>query len=358
MIARWARASVVSPLLRVRAAPPHSGLCLVGAALALAACVERPDVVATFAGAEGGSGGNAPEMLELTGDLQLNDPTVIRVGESYRLFGTGLGIPQRSSPDLRDFRAEATVFSTQPSWIEARVPGVTALWSPDVSLFGGVYHLYYAASTFGSDRSCIGHAATDDPLAVDPWKDHGEIICSNADGVSEDWNAIDPNVYVADDGKPWLVFGSYRSGIKLIALDADGERADDSLQTLWTRSSENPAIQASSLFRKDSDFYLFASFDLCCQGVDSTHKIMMGRARAVPGPYADRDGVPLLDGGGTLLLESGERFRGPGSNVFFEDRGRVYNAYHAYDADNGGRATLRIAEVRFDDEGWPESAGP
>jgi arabinan endo-1,5-alpha-L-arabinosidase len=325
----------------------------------LGACVEHPDVVATRVEEAGGAGNEPPLVtLELTGDFSVNDPSVIRVGNEYRVFGTGTGISQRSSPDLRDFRVEDSVFAAIPAWVEPRVPGITGFWSPDVSEFGGAYHLYYAVSTFGSERSCIGHATADDPLAANAWTDQGEVICSNADGVLEEWNAIDPNVFLDDQGVPWMVFGSYRTGIQLIRLDESGVRADTELITLWTRPPDNDAIQASSLFRRGSDFFLFASFDICCRGVDSTHKIMVGRARSLSGPYTDKDGVALLEGGGSLVLESSERFRGPGSNVLFEDGGRVYNVYHAYDVENAGRATLRIAEVRFDEDGWPVSAGP
>lgn len=66
----------------------------------------------------------------------------------------------------------------------------------------------------------------------------------------------------------------------------------------------------------------------------------------------------MLDGGGTLVLEGNTRFRGPGSNVVFLDEGRTFNVYHDYDANDTGRAVLRIAELFWDEEGWPVSGGP
>ncbi len=317
-------------------------------ACASAGCLERPDVLAWE---------EVPAELELSGELEIHDPSITAVPGGYRLFGTGPGIVQRSSPDLREFMQEEPVFAENPAWIEPRVPGVTHLWSPDVSFFEGRYHLYYAASTFGDDRSCIGHATASDPTAANAWTDRGEIICSNADGVDEDWNAIDPNVLLDTDGTPWLVFGSYLSGIKLTKLDPSGDLADGELTPLAARTGGTQAIQASALFRHGGYYYLFTSFDGCCRGVDSTHKITMGRAEKVAGPYVDRDGVPLLEGGGSVLLESDERFRGPGSNSFLVDGGRAHLVYHAYDAENDGLATLRISTLVFDD-GWPLSAGP
>jgi len=41
------------------------------------------------------------------------------------------------------------------------------------------------------------------------------------------------------------------------------------------------------------------------------------------------------------------------------DDGRfTYNVYHAYDAEDGGASVLRIAELAWDEEGWPVSGGP
>lgn len=311
-------------------------------------CLERPDVLAWE---------EVPVVLELSGELEVHDPTIAAVSDGYRIFGTGPGILQRSSPDLREFETETAVFAESPAWIEPRVPGATHLWSPDVSFFDGRYHLYYAASTFGDDRSCIGHATAADPTEPDAWTDRGEIICSNADGTAQDWNAIDPNLFIDTDGTPWLVFGSYLSGIKLIELEPDGGRTKGELVSLASRSGDTEAIQASSLFRHGRYYYLFASFDGCCRGVDSTHKISLGRATALEGPYLDRDGVPLLEGGGSVLLESDDRFRGPGSSTILLDGGKPLIVYHAYDAENDGLATLRISTLVFDD-GWPVSAGP
>lgn len=311
-------------------------------------CLERPDVLAWE---------EVPEVLELSGELEVHDPSIAAVRDGYRLFGTGPGIVQRTSPDLREFEAEAAVFAENPAWIEPRVPGVTNLWSPDVSFFAERYHLYYAASTFGSDRSCIGHATAEDPTEPNAWTDRGEVICSNADGTVQDWNAIDPNVFIDTDGTRWLVFGSYLSGIKLTQLDEDGGLADGELISLASRTGDTQAVQASSLFRHGRYYYLFASFDGCCRGVDSTHRIMLGRSTALEGPYLDRDDVPLLEGGGSVLLESDERFRGPGSNTILLDGGKPLLVYHAYDAENEGLATLRISTLVFED-GWPVSAGP
>ena len=65
-----------------------------------------------------------------------------------------------------------------------------------------------------------------------------------------------------------------------------------------------------------------------------------------------------MQGGGTVFLTADlpeqQRFRGPGHPGWLRDRdGRDYLVYHAYDRENKGASTLRIASVRWGDDGWP-----
>ncbi len=255
------------------------------------------------------------------------------------------------------WQSAGSALSEHPSWIEEQVPGVTDLWAPDLSHFGGSFHLYYAASTFGSGRSCIGHAtktALED--STEPWADLGPVICSNVD-TEVDWDAIDPATFQDDAGTRWMVFGSFGSGIKLMRLNESGARADDALYSIAARPDVY-AVQAPYIVRRAPYYYLFVSFDRCCQGTASTYNIRVGRSESITGPYLDRDGTPLLEGGGTLVLGGNDRWPGVGANRVFSANGRDYTVFHAYDANAAGRATLRIAELAWDEGGGPVSAGP
>lgn len=305
---------------------------------------------------DSGVGGATSGTIELFGDIQVHDPSIIDGGTEYFLFSTGTGIPIKTSPDLSVWQAAGRVFEALPSWIRDLLPDATDLWAPDISRFGGVYHLYYAASTFGSGRSCIGHATKEDLSSSDAWVDEGEVICSNVEGAV-DWDAIDPSSLLDATGRRWLVFGSFGSGIKAIRLDEQGARLGDELHALAARPVEE-AIQAPFVLYREPYYYLFATFGTCCRGVDSTSRIMMGRAEQVEGPYFDREGVPLLEGGGSLLLAGDERWRAVGANTFFAADGKTYNAYHAYDANAAGLPVLRISEVEWSGDGWLSSAGP
>lgn len=309
----------------------------------------------TTSGADGGT--SLPQALPLTGDLDTHDSCVIEAEGRYTLFYTGFGIQCKTSNDLLDWREGSRVFAETPAWIGELVPDATVLWAPDVSFVDGVYHLYYAASTFGSGRSCIGHAVS--RSLFDGWEDRGPVICSDLGGEDiDDWDAIDPSTITASDGTRWMALGSFGSGIKLIQLEATGAWADDTMHSLAARPPETPAVQAPFLLYRAPYYYLFVSFDFCCRGVSSTYNIRVGRSERVLGPYVDRDEVPMLEGGGTLVLEGNDRWRGAGANTILTAQGRDYNVYHSYDANDAGRATLRISEVEWDEEGWPVVGGP
>ena len=70
---------------------------------------------------------------------------------------------------------------------------------PEISHFGGSYHLYYAISQFGRNRSIIG-LATNKTLDRDSpdyrWEDKGKVIETQ---TGDDWNAIDPNIVLDED---------------------------------------------------------------------------------------------------------------------------------------------------------------
>jgi len=293
----------------------------------------------------------------LTGDVEgVHDPSLIKQGSTYYVLSTDTGqpgnIPIRCSPDLKRWTLCGSVFDSIPGWITQQITGVRNLWAPDISFFSGKYHVYYAASTFGSNRSLIALATnvTLDRSSPDyAWVDEGMVVESQ---TSDDWNAIDPNIFSDDQGRVWMSWGSFWSGIKMRRIDPlTGKLSaeDSTLYSLAGRPVEK-AIEAPFLFRKDS-FFLFVSFDACCRGAESTYKMMAGKSDQVTGPFADRNGTPMLAGGGTLLLEGGGEWRGPGGQSLYRDGTTDLIVYHAYNATTG-KPTLQIARITWTD-GWP-----
>ncbi len=280
-------------------------------------------------------------------------------GGPWYLFVTGGALNARSSPDLTTWTNAGSVFPAIPAWIAAELgQSITDLWAPDVSYFNGQYHVYYAGSVFGSDHSVIGLATNttlDETAAGFQWIDEGLVIESNASGASDDWNAIDPNLTFDAAGDPWIVFGSFWSGIKLRRIDFTTgmlSAADPTLYALAARGGTG-AIEASSIVSHDGYYYLFVSFDLCCQGVNSTYRTMVGRASAITGPYTDRLGGDMLAGNAEQLLVSSGRYIGPGGGTAFQDGDCYYYVYHYYDGQANGAPMLEMRPIGWTADDWP-----
>lgn len=78
----------------------------------------------------------------------------------------------------------------------------------------------------------------------------------------------------------------------------------------------------------------------------------VGRSEKLTGPYIDKAGTPMRDGGGTLLLEGDQDWHGVGHNAVYNFDGTDYLIFHGYDAKDKGRSKLRIEKLRWED-GWP-----
>jgi arabinan endo-1,5-alpha-L-arabinosidase len=295
-----------------------------------------------------------PGVLPMAGDLGTHDPTAIEENGTFYLYQTGPRLPGKTSGDLARWNGAPSALGSQnPAWIAQQVSGATDLWAPDLSRFSNRFHLYYSASTFGSNYSCIGHA-TRDTMQSGSWSDLGPVLCSNH-GTNDNFNAIDPNVVLDEGGTPWLSFGSFWSGIKLIRLNQDGSRADDTIQSIASRGGG--AVEAPIIVRRCGFYYLFVSFDRCCAGENSTYNIRVGRSENVSGPYADRSGTPMMNGGGTMVLSGSGEWAAVGHNAVIFVGDRAYNVYHAY-PNSGSYARLRVADLVWDADGWPISGGP
>jgi arabinan endo-1,5-alpha-L-arabinosidase len=292
----------------------------------------------------------------------VTDPSLIKQGNAYYLFSSGAGIEIRESADLMHWTPRGEVFDKVPARARAKVPGTSGIWAPDISFFDGEYHLYYAVSTFGGQRSVIGLATntTLDPSAPGyKWVDRGEVVESRPG--RDNFNAIDPNVVIDAGANVWLAFGSQWSGIKLLRLDpTTGLRAGGRLGKLVAIASRPRAepIEAPFVFQRGGYDYLFTSFDRCCTGAASTYKIMVGRSVSVTGPYLDRSGRPMTRGGGTLVLAGAGRFHGPGSNAVLSVGDRAYLVYQAYDTWNKATPTLQIRPLSWTPDGWPVAGDP
>ncbi|MGM7671647.1 arabinan endo-1,5-alpha-L-arabinosidase [Microbacterium sp. A93] len=297
---------------------------------------------------------------ELSGDIWVHDPAYVQQDDASYIYSTGNGqigdgnIQIRRSEDDEIWEYVGEVWSEKPAWLEERVPGVDNLWAPELYEHDGTWYLYYAASTFGSNRSVIALATNTTLELEDPdyeWVDRGEVIASEG----TDFNAIDAGIVEDADGTPWMSFGSFSSGLHMVQLEwPSGLRADDEEPLLIAdRGLVENAIEAPFILPHDGQFYLFASRGFCCRGVDSTYEIIVGRSDAVTGPYLDADGGELLDDGGTVILTTDGTRIGPGGQSISGDM----LAFHYYDGNADGQFTLGLLPLRWHD-GWPTAEWP
>lgn len=306
-----------------------------------------------------------------------HDPVAAFCDGRYYVFTTGLTV--MSSADLKSWRFEQRVLPEIPQW--AADKGFRGMpWAPDIQYINGQWYLYYSYSHFGKNISAIGVATnkTLNPESPDfGWTDHGMIV-ESIPGRDE-WNAIDANVIVDEEGTGWLCFGSFWRGIKMFKLDGtflrmaepqewyplcrrpegtakDIAGKDDGLQP-DPRGTDfdagNGAVEAPFLFRHGGYYYLFVSYDLCCRGKNSTYNVVVGRSEKVMGPYIDKDGVSLMQGGGTLVAGGDERYAGMGHCAVVNFDGQDYMFLHGYDGQADYRSKLLVGKISWTPDGWP-----
>jgi arabinan endo-1,5-alpha-L-arabinosidase len=302
--------------------------------------------------------------LEMTGDIgdfvpgviddPVHDPAIVRDRDTYYVFSTGILRNPEDPGGIFMRRSTGTLAGPWESMAEIPVPEWTRaynhnhLWAPDAVKRGNTFYLYYAASSFGQNTSAIGVASTRTPDDVDSWVDHGPVVTTEQ-GV-HDYNAIDPFVF-KDRGSWWIAFGSYWSGVKLQRLASMTEPTGPVI-SLADRGFPPNAVESPTIFKRGRFYYLLVSWDQCCAGVNSTYKVAVGRATSLTGPYVDRDGVPLLEGGGTVILDSPGNQIGAGGQDLYSESGVHYIIHHYYDGDADGVIRMQIRSMEWE-AGWP-----
>jgi arabinan endo-1,5-alpha-L-arabinosidase len=289
---------------------------------------------------------------------RFHDPsTPVREGDTWWVFATGNGLVARSSKDLKVWKEEAPVFREFPAWHKQVVPDQRGhLWAPDIVHTNGVYRIYYSVSSFGKNTSAIGLVTTPtlDPSKKDhAWTDRGIVVRSKA---SDPYNAIDPCVFIDGDGRHWMFFGSFWTGIQVMELDSKSGLAHPERKEI-RRVAWHESIEAPGILKRGRFYYLFVNWGLCCRGVQSTYEIRIGRSKSITGPYLDKQGNDLATGGGSLFLGSVGDQIGPGHASFVTERIDTRMFHHFYDRSRGGFATIDSRILSWDKDGWPEVGG-
>lgn len=320
-------------------------------------------------GARGGRGGPGatPEQLahyrkygermlirdgNATPGVGAHDPsTILKCGDWYWTFTTGNRTPSYRSKDLLNWESGPPAHDQQRAWVPEAVPqnNGNSFWAPDIIKAGDKYLLFYSASSFGINTSAIGVLSNPTLNPEEPnfkWTDQGMVIRSRQ---NDDYNAIDPAPLLDDDGRLWVSFGSFWSGIQLIECDPKtGLRLPN---TPLHRIAHWDSIEAPFLYKRNGQYYLFASLGMCCRGAQSTYHTVVGRSSKITGPYVDKEGKDMLLGGGLRVMETDGVYIGPGHAGIVEHEGKQWLSHHYYPATGGAR--LAIRPLTWSADGWP-----
>lgn len=282
------------------------------------------------------------------------DPTVLRAGDgryyaagTYNVWGDDDDrplVPVLRSRNLVDWTYVGPAFRERPSWKRGGV------WAPELAYRNGRYLLYYSLARWHDPNPGIGLAVAETPAG--PYADRGPVLRSDAVGVE---NSIDPFHLVAD-GTPYLFWGSHR-GIYAAELESHGR----CLAGEPTRVA-GEGIEAAAVIERDGRYYLFVSTGTCCEGAESTYRVIVGRASTPEGPYRDAAGDVLAAGRGELVVRGGKRLLAPGhADVVRDDAGDAWLLHHVYERDRPWvgetpRRVLALSRLAWSD-GWPVVPG-
>lgn len=319
--------------------------------------------------------------LSFTTDTPMvHDPVMAYEDSTYYLFATGMGIQQMTSKDRHSWTVlREPVMTVIPQWTHDSVPGFTQhVWAPDIIRWRGRWWMAYSCSTFGRNGSAIGLLSARS-LSYPIWNDEGCIVTSREN--RDNWNAIDPNFVIDDQDQPWLVWGSFWDGIQLARLDttmhiAKGEKPRTiarryNLNNPTAKAAlpinpnppKNPtsdfagpnAIEAPFIFKHDGWYYLFVSWDYCCQGSKSNYRVAVGRSKSVEGPYLDRKGIDMRYGGGNLFLEGDKtNYEAAGHCAVYHLDNQDIFICHGYSVVQQGASVLIQRPIRWTEDNWPE----
>lgn len=273
------------------------------------------------------------------GQPYIHDPsTIAECDGKYYTFGTGSG---------------GLISADGWTWKGGAVrPGGGA--APDVMKIGDRYLVVYGATGGGLGGGHNGRILTMWNKTLDPqspdFKYSDPIEVAASDGL-EDNDAIDPGLLLdPTTGRLWVSYGTYFGNIRLIELDPKtGER-------MKGNEPLDIAIdcEATDLLYRNGWYYLLGTHGTCCDGVNSTYNIVVGRSRSVTGPYIDNVGRDMFHGGGKMVIAAGDRVVGPGhfGRTVIDEGVEVMSCHYEADFDQSGRSVLGLRPLLWKND-WP-----
>jgi beta-xylosidase len=309
---------------------------------------------------------------------------------------TMANVPSWVNPKLNEIRTEMGLESITPADSEY------GYWAPCArKVKSGLYRMYYSiivdrnlnGSNSWGERSFIGVMETSDPSS-NKWTDKGFVITNPSDrglnfNVSpSDWqscyykfNCIDPSYFIDNDGRHWLIYGSWNSGIAIVELDAETGKVKAELPTCFGTSDDVAAYGQLIYTRKMGDrwqgsegpeivyhdgyYYLFLAYD----ALAVPYNTRVVRAKSITGPYMSINGTDCTNVGGEAFpivthpykfnndqgwvgVSHCAVFDDGNDNWFFSSQGRMPENVAGIAASNA----IMMGQVRrlvWTESGWP-----
>ncbi len=293
------------------------------------------------------------------------DPMVLVDGGAYHALTTGVSFGG-NVPHVQTERADLThwgyaspvdALPALPSWAE----GYPYSWAPDVVRFGSTWVMYFTARETSSGRQCIGVAIAS--TLDGPFSAVGvPLVCTTSPGGSGTGGAIDPSVFVDDDGTPYLLWKNdgnccnqptriwsqrlVDGGLGLegspTAIVQRNQAWEDGNRNTLVNEPWKALVEAPVMVRDGSDYYVFYSGNWWESPYYATG---WARCTSPIGPCTKPGPNPIVATDGPVA--------GPGSpDVFTDLSGQTWLAYHAWTASrvsetDGGARSLRIDALDF-----------
>ncbi len=380
--------------MQIRALP---ALCLAASFLVFTGC----------GGGGGGGGGSSPPppgggtgQTPITfSNVSVHDPSVIRVGGDYYVFGSHLAAARTT--DLMNWTLVADgVTNANPLYTNVLTTlqdtfawsQVNDLWAADVARLGdGKYYFYYNSCRGDSPRSALGVAVADS--VTGPYLNKQIVLRSGMAGLSEDGatvydaqvhpNVVDPQTFFDAGGNLWMVYGSYSGGVFILAMNETtglpdpGQGYGKHLIGGNHGRIEGPYVLHNA---QTGFYYLFTSFG----GLDANggYNIRVARSQLPDGPYFDAAGTDMATVKGSptqiffdpLIAPHGQKLMGnyqyglapgetgiavgyvsPGHNSAYFDAasGNYYLFFHTRFPGRGEQHEVRVHQLFFNSQGWP-----
>lgn len=341
------------------------------------------------------------EEMPTFSEASVHDPSVIKVDDTFYVFGSHLAAAK--STDLRNWEQISTsVNENNPlipnvfeqlaetfEWAETKT-----LWAPDVvQLEDGRFYMYYNACEGSSPRSALGVAVADH--VEGPYQDLGIFLKSGMWGQPSETgqiydprvhpNVVDPHTSFDEEGKLWMVYGSYSGGIFILQLDLKtGFPLPDQGYGKRLIGGNHSRIEgAYILYHPETNYYyMYLSFG----GLDAVggYNIRVVRSENPDGPYMDSEGnemgnvkanpsKPLFDDVtiqpfGVKLMGNFEfikRYKdgparrygyvSPGHNSAYydEETGQSFLIFHTRFPRRGEQHEIRVHQMFMNSHGWP-----